>query len=57
MCKGIEGMVGEMVDEVVGIGESIEGVGSFDIVIGVDCVGGNGGVGGFEVGDVVLVDL
>lgn len=50
-------MVGEMADEAAGTGESIEGAGSPDTVTGVDCVGGNGGVGGLEVGDAVPADL
>lgn len=43
-----------MADEAAGTGESIEGAGSPDTVTG---VGGNGGVGGLEVGDAVPADL
>lgn len=57
-CEGIEGMVGEMIaDETACTGERIWDARRLDTVTGVDCVAGNGGVGGLEREDAILADL
>lgn len=54
---GPEDMVGEMFDEAAGTRESVEDAENPDRITGVECVGGNGGVGGLEGGDSLLIDL
>lgn len=54
---GPEDMVGEMFDEAAGTGESLEAAEIPDRIAGVECVGGNGGVGGLEGGYSLLIDL
>lgn len=56
-CEGIEGMVGEIADETACTGEGIGDARRLDTVTGVDCVAGNGGVGGLEGEDAILADL
>lgn len=50
-------MVGERFDEAVGTGESVDDAENPERITGVDCVCGNGGVGGLEGGDSILIDL